>query len=201
MEDYELSLDPTRIQIDVVHAQLAASYWSPGIRREVLETAIRNSLVVGAYEKTAGRQVGFARAVTDFATFAWLCDVVVDEAHRRRAIAKRMISALMADPRVQTLRRWCLATRDAHALYRALGFSPVPGERWMELLPPSAAWQKAYFTSMAPERASTRACGHCERERRASSASPVSTSNARTVPVAPTNSARIAVKYPRPAPT
>jgi GNAT superfamily N-acetyltransferase len=128
------------VQIDIVHPALAASYWSPGIRREVVEHAIRNSLVIAAYERATGRQVAFARVVTDYATFAWLCDVFVDEAHRGRGIAKRMLSALIDDPRLQTLRRWCLATKDAHELYRPFGFTPVPAERWMEKRLPAAAW-------------------------------------------------------------
>lgn len=140
MPTYELSLDPARIQIESVHAALAASYWSPGVRRDVLVEAIRNSLVVGAYETASGRQVGFARVVTDRATFAWLCDVYVDEAHRGAGIAKQMVERLLEDPRLQTLRRWALATRDAHGLYARFGFEPVPAERWMEKRLPPRAW-------------------------------------------------------------
>jgi GNAT superfamily N-acetyltransferase len=140
MDAYEISLDPARVQIDVVHPALAASYWSPGIRREVVLAAIRGSLVIGAYEGGGGRQVAFARVVTDFATFAYLCDVFVDEAHRGRGIAKRMVATLLDDPRLQTLRRWCLATKDAHELYRPFGFGPVPAERWMEKRLPLSAW-------------------------------------------------------------
>jgi GNAT superfamily N-acetyltransferase len=140
MDAYDLSLDPARVQLDVVHPALAASYWSPGIRREVVEAAIRGSLVIGAYEKASGRQVAFARVVTDYATFAWLCDVFVDEAHRGRGIAKRMLATLIDEPRLQTLRRWCLATKDAHELYRPFGFDPVPAERWMEKRLTMGAW-------------------------------------------------------------
>jgi GNAT superfamily N-acetyltransferase len=140
MELYEISLDAARVQIDLVHPALAASYWSPGIRREVVERAIQNSLVIGGYEVASGRQVAFARVVTDYATFAWLCDVFVDEAHRGRGIAKRMIATLIDDPRLQTLRRWCLATKDAHDVYRPFGFGPVPAERWMEKRLPASAW-------------------------------------------------------------
>jgi len=142
MADYELSHDPSRLQIDRVHRALAASYWSPGIRREVVERAIAGSLVVGAYDPATGEQVAFARVVTDRATFAWLCDVYVEEAHRGAGLGKRMIEALLADPRLQTLRRWCLATKDAHGLYARYGFQPVPAERWMEKLLPKRAWSQ-----------------------------------------------------------
>jgi GNAT superfamily N-acetyltransferase len=140
MHTYDISLDVHRVQIDAVHAALAASYWSPGIRREVLVSAIQNSLVAGAYEHSTGRQVGFARAVTDHATFAWLCDVYVDEPHRGAGVAKRMVGALLEHPGLRTLRRWCLATRDAHGLYEPFGFEPVPADRWMEKRSPQSAW-------------------------------------------------------------
>lgn len=142
MAEYDLSQDRSRVQIDRVHAALAASYWSPGIRREVIERAIDRSLVVGAYDRATGEQVAFARVVTDYATFAWLCDVYVEEAHRGAGLGKRMLEALVADPRLQTLRRWCLATRDAHGLYARYGFVPVPAERWMEMRLPESAWRE-----------------------------------------------------------
>lgn len=140
---YELSTDRRRLQLDAVHAMLAGSYWSPDIRRDVVETAMANSLVAGAYERDSGRQVGVARAVTDFATFAWLCDVCVDEAHRGRGLGIGMVRLLLDDDRLRTLRRWCLATRDAHGLYAKLGFEPVPVDRWMERRSPASAWQAA----------------------------------------------------------
>jgi GNAT superfamily N-acetyltransferase len=137
----DLSFDPARLQLEVVHAALAASYWSPKIRKDVLAHAIANSLVVGAFDRADDRQVGFARVVTDRATFAWLCDVWVDEAARGQGVGKRMVAALIEHPALQTLRRWCLATKDAHTLYTRFGFAPVPAERWMELKLDLAAWQ------------------------------------------------------------
>ncbi len=133
--EYELSMDAGRVDVSVVHGFLRGCYWSPGIRREVVERAIQNSLVVGAYAVDAeGRasQVGFARGVTDFATFGYVCDVFVLEGHRGRGLARRMVQMLMDEPRVQTLRRWALATRDAHGVYEGLGFGPVQEGRWME---------------------------------------------------------------------
>lgn len=138
MPDWSISLDPDRIQLDVVHEWLRSGYWSPGVRRDVVERAFANSHVVGAYSH--GRQVGVARAVTDGATFGWLCDVFVDEGARGQGIATAMVKALVEDPRLQTLRRWCLGTRDAHAVYRPFGFEPVDPRVWMQYVPDSARW-------------------------------------------------------------
>src|SRR5215204_6103772 len=110
--EWVVSTDPARVQLDAVHAWLGSCYWSPGIRRDVVERAFDNSLVAGAYR--GGAQIGVARVVTDRATFAWLCDVFVEETERGRGIGRAMVQALLDDPRLQTLRRWCLATRDAH---------------------------------------------------------------------------------------
>ena len=130
--NYEIALDPARIDRDAVWEMLRGTYWSPGIRKDVVERAIANSLVIGAYDTTSGRQVGFARAVTDRATFAWVCDVIVAEPFRGHGIARGMVAGLMAHPEMQTLRRWALATRDAHGVYAPLGFAPVTPGNWME---------------------------------------------------------------------
>jgi GNAT superfamily N-acetyltransferase len=140
--DYELSTDPARVQIDVVHGFLSTCYWSPGVRRDVVENALANSIVVGAYEKATGAQVGYARVVTDRATFAWLCDVFVLEPHRGRGLSRLMVSALIGHPELQTLRRWALGTRDAHEVYRPLGFSGVIASRWMEKVLPEQGWKQ-----------------------------------------------------------
>lgn len=137
--DWVISTDPARVQLDVVHGWLQGCYWSPGIRREVVEAAFAHSLVAGAYRGAA--QIGVARVVTDQATFAWLCDVFVDEAERGRGIGRAMVQALMEDPRLQTLRRWCLATRSAQEVYRPLGFQAVDPKIWMQYLPDPARWQ------------------------------------------------------------
>lgn len=139
----ECSTDPARIDLDAVWNMLRRSYWSPNIRRDIVARAIANSLVVGAYDTDhpAGpRQVGFARAVTDRATFAWLADVIVDEPHRGRGIGTEMVRTLMAHPELQTLRRWSLATRDAHSVYAALGFEPAQPGRYMERKFDPARW-------------------------------------------------------------
>lgn len=141
---YELSRDHARMDINVIHGFLSRCYWSPGLRRDVLERAVANSQVVGAFDLADGAQVGFARAVTDHASFAWLCDVFVLEPHRGAGLARRMVQALMDDPGLQTLRRWCLATRDAQGVYEPLGFERIPPDRiWMERRMPVTGWQEA----------------------------------------------------------
>jgi len=121
---YRISLDPSELQLEAIHGYLTRSYWSPGISRELVEKAVRHSLCVGAYDG-AGRQVGFARLVTDHTTFGYLADVFVLEGHRGRGLSKAMVGAIMALPEVQGMRRLMLATRDAHGLYARLGWEPV----------------------------------------------------------------------------
>ena len=145
--DVEISFSPQRMQVDVIHRFLRESYWSPNIRRDVLENAIAHSLVVGAFDQSSGHQIGFARVVTDTATFAWLCDVYVAPSHRQQGVAQRMIEAVLKHPQIRSLRRWCLATRDAHDLYRRFGFQPVVEGRWMELRLPEATWQDTACSS------------------------------------------------------
>ncbi|MCC7387158.1 MAG: GNAT family N-acetyltransferase [Phycisphaerales bacterium] len=140
---YTYSTDPARFDFEVIHALLAGSYWSPRIRREVVERAFANSVACVAIDQATGRVVGVARVVTDHATFAWLCDVIVAESHRARGVAKGMLRTLEAQPGLTTLRRWCLATRDAHSLYRALGYRDVEPGRWMERKGEAAWWADA----------------------------------------------------------
>ncbi len=135
----EISLDPARIQLDVVYPWLRDAYWSPNVRREVVERAFAHSLVAGAYDAD-GSQVAVARLVTDQATFGWLCDVFVAESHRGRGLARALVRAFLSDPRLQTLRRWCLGTRDAHGVYAPLGFGPVDPAIWMQRMSPATAW-------------------------------------------------------------
>jgi GNAT superfamily N-acetyltransferase len=121
--DYTLSDDPVRLDLDVIHGFLAGSYWSPGIPRETLARAIAHSLCFGVY--LGETQVGFARLVTDRATFAYLADVFVLEPHRGRGLSRALMELILSHPEVQGLRRWLLATRDAHGLYRKFGFSEL----------------------------------------------------------------------------
>lgn len=119
---YEISTDSARLDVAAIHAYLTRSYWSPGIPIEIVERALRHSLCFGVYESASGAQVGFARIVTDYTTFAYLCDVYVLEEHRGHGLAKRMMRELMAHPALTGARRIMLATRDAHGLYRHSGF-------------------------------------------------------------------------------
>lgn len=130
---YSISTDPARFDIDAIHAFLSRdAYWCPGIPRDVVATAVAHSIGAGAF--FGDRQVGFVRAVTDRATFAWICDVYVLEAHRGKGLAHRMLGALRSHPELQRLRRWLLATRDAHELYRSIGFVELTKpDRWMSI--------------------------------------------------------------------
>ena len=129
---YEISTDPGRLQLDAIHSYLVRSYWSPGVPRAVVERAIANSLCFGLY--LAESQVGFARVVTDRATFAYLADVYVLEEHRGQGLSKRLVETIQGHPDLQGLRRFLLATKDAHGLYAQFGFRPLAApERVMEL--------------------------------------------------------------------
>ena len=139
---YTVTLDPARQDLDAIHRMLAGSYWSADIRRDVVAEALRNSIVVLAIDDDSGAVVGLARVVTDRATFAWLCDVFVLEAHRGHGLSRRMLEELERHPSLQTLRRWCLATRDAHGLYEKFGYRPVPADRWMEKQCSKECWQE-----------------------------------------------------------
>ena len=133
--DYLVSDDPARMDADAVHAYLTRSYWAAGISRELVRRAIANSLAVGLRHLPSGEQVGFARAVTDRATFAYLADVYVLESHRGHGLGIFMVETLLAHPELQGLRRLHLVTREAASLYRRFGFTPLaePG-RHMELV-------------------------------------------------------------------
>ena len=123
MNTYDISTDPSLLQLDAIHAYLARSYWSPGVPREVVARAAANSLYFGIYQRES--QVGFARVITDKATFAYLADVYVLEEHRGQGLSKRLVEQIRAHPDLQGLRRFMLATADAHGLYAQFGFKPV----------------------------------------------------------------------------
>ncbi len=129
---YLISDDPARLDIDAIHGYLARSYWAQGVPRDIVARSIANSLCLGVYAP-AGEQVGLVRVITDFTTFAYLCDVYVLEPHRGRGLAKAAMDALMSHPRLQGLRRMQLVTNDAHGLYARYGFKVVEQpERHME---------------------------------------------------------------------
>jgi len=135
--DVVISDDKTRLDIASIHAFLAGrSYWAKGVSIEIVERSIRNSLCFGIFK--AGRQIGFARVVTDFSTFAWLADVFIVE-DARGGFGKKLVAAIIAHPRLQGLRRFMLGTRDAHKLYEQYGFAPLEfPERFMEFRHPNS---------------------------------------------------------------
>ncbi|MCA9307648.1 MAG: GNAT family N-acetyltransferase [Phycisphaerales bacterium] len=124
-DSYTISTDPDRLDIGAIHAYLTRSYWSTGIPRETVARAVRNSLCFGLYDDSIGAQIGFSRVITDGATFAYLCDVFVLETHRGVGLGKWMMEVVLEHPSLQGLRRFLLATRDAHSMYEQFGFTPV----------------------------------------------------------------------------
>ncbi|HEY6354209.1 MAG TPA: GNAT family N-acetyltransferase [Burkholderiaceae bacterium] len=133
--DYAISTDVQRLDVPAIHAFLSRSYWSPGIPLALVQRAIDHSLCFGLFHRD--EQVGFARVVTDRASFAYLADVYVLEAHRGRGLSKWLIGVVRAHPDLQGLRRFLLATRDAHELYRQFGFNELADpSRLMEVLDP-----------------------------------------------------------------
>lgn len=122
-DGYEVSCDPARLDLDVVHGFLTRAYWSEGVPRDVVERSIENSIPFGLYAPD-GSQAGFARVVSDRAVVAYLGDVFVSEAHRGRGLGGFLVECVLAHPELQGMRRWSLATADAHGLYRRFGFGP-----------------------------------------------------------------------------
>jgi GNAT superfamily N-acetyltransferase len=134
----ELSDDPARLQFDRVHAWLAGSYWSPGIERALVERAARGSHCLGAYR--GGGQVGYARMISDRATFGWIADVFVAEDARGAGLGRRMVGWFLDHADYAGLRRIGLVTADAHGVYAKLGFHALlRPDRYMERLHPDAA--------------------------------------------------------------
>jgi GNAT superfamily N-acetyltransferase len=130
---YSISTDPALLDLRMVTDYLARSYWAEGIPLEVVERGVKGSLSFGVYDD--GGQVGFARVVTDAATFAYLADVFILDSHRGRGLARWLMEVIMSHPDLQGLRRFSLVTRDAHGLYEKFGFTPlVRPEGHMEIM-------------------------------------------------------------------
>ena len=134
-DGFVVSTDPALLQVDFIHAALSRTYWASHRSRAIVEESIRHSTCFGLYETATGKQVGFARIVTDRATFSWIADVVVDEAYRGQGLGRWLVSCVCAHPYA---RDWLtmLGTRDAHALYEKFGFV-----RWEAMRRPKASWQ------------------------------------------------------------
>lgn len=135
-DNFFISNDPARLDLDAIHAYLSQeSYWAAGIPKDVVARSIKNSLCFGVYE--SNQQIGFARLVTDSATFAYLADVYILAPYRGRGLAKWLMHCILTHPDLQGLRRINLATLDAHGLYRQFGFTALQKpETYMELLRP-----------------------------------------------------------------
>ena len=133
--EYEISTDRARLDLALIHRWLSEhSYWAAGIPLETVRRAVQNSLPFGVYH--AGALVGFARVITDYATFAYVGDVFVLDPHRGQGLSTWLMETIAGDPRLGGFRRWMLATRDAHALYEKTGFTPLgQPDRWMERRP------------------------------------------------------------------
>jgi len=124
-DGYVISTDPARIDLVTVHGYLSRSYWEKGIPLELVKKAVENSLSFGIYEEASGRQVGLARVISDYATYAYLADVFVLEEYRGQGLSKWLMECILKHPELQLPRTFFLATRDAHGLYSQFGFTPV----------------------------------------------------------------------------
>ncbi|MCA1616617.1 MAG: GNAT family N-acetyltransferase [Acidobacteria bacterium] len=136
-DEYTISCDRGRLDVGVIHEFLnGSSYWARGRSRERVERSVAHSLPFGVYRD--GRQVGFARVVTDYATFAWLADVFVLDSERGRGVGKWLVETIVSHPELREVRRWLLATRDAQELYRRFGFRDLKDSPlgWMERVDP-----------------------------------------------------------------
>ena len=143
--DYLISTDRSRLDVELIHDFLSrTSYWASGRTLEVVQRSIENSLAFGVYKEN--HQVGFARVVTDYATFAWVADVFVLTEHRGRGLSKWLMEVMLSHARLQGFRRWILATKDAHELYARFGFIPMHRpERWMERPDPNMLESPDYW--------------------------------------------------------
>lgn len=138
----QISTDKARLNIDFIHTELAKKYWSVGIPRSIVETAIANSMCFGVYLKEDRQQIGFARVITDFATFAYLADVFILDQYQGQGFARQLLTEIQSHPNLQGLRRWMLITSDAHELYKQFGFTALAHpERLMEISLPLSIYQ------------------------------------------------------------
>jgi GNAT superfamily N-acetyltransferase len=129
-EQFTISTDPSRLDVSAITDMLSRAYWAEGRSSEMISRYLQYSLTFGLYDSS--RQIGIARVVSDYTTFAWLCDVFIHEDYRGQGLGKWLIETVHSHPDLQGLRRWMLATRDAHGLYRQYGWVPLdPPERWM----------------------------------------------------------------------
>lgn len=130
-DQFIISTDPARLDLDAIADMLTRAYWAQGRTREKIARYLQHSLTFGVYD--GNRQIGLARIVSDYTTFAWLCDVFIHEDYRGHGLGKWLMETIQSHPDLQGLRRWILATRDAHGLYEQFGWTRLANpERWME---------------------------------------------------------------------
>ena len=133
---FTISTDPSKLNLDAICDFLTRAYWAKGRPRERTERALANSLVFGLYD--GEKQIGLARIISDYAVFAYLCDVFIHEDYRAHGLGKWLMQTVHAHPDLQGLRRWALVTRDAHGLYHQFGWKPLDKpDSWMEILVPN----------------------------------------------------------------
>jgi len=129
-DQFTISTDPARLDVDAIADMLTRAYWAKGRTRDMIARYIQHSLTFGVYD--GERQIGLARVVSDYTTFAWLCDVFIHEDYRGQGLSKWLMETINTHPDLQGLRRWMLATRDAHGLYEQFGWTLLDHpERWM----------------------------------------------------------------------
>lgn len=134
-DQFTISTDPQRLDIKAIVDMLSRAYWAAGRPRERTERALHNSLVFGLYD--GAKQIGLARVVSDYSIFAYLCDVFILEEYRAHGLGRWLVQTILDHPELQGLRRWTLATRDAHGLYRQFGFDSMANPAgWMEMFRP-----------------------------------------------------------------
>jgi N-acetylglutamate synthase-like GNAT family acetyltransferase len=134
-DQFAITTDKEKFDVDLIHSFLTNSYWAEGISRETVRRSIDGALCFGVFENN--KQIGFARMITDKATFAYLADVFIIEEYRGRGLSKWLMQIIMSHPDLQGLRRMMLGTRDAHELYKKFGFTPLNNvDRWMQVHDP-----------------------------------------------------------------
>ena len=152
--EYTISTKKTRLDIDVIHSFLTTSYWATGRSVETIRRSIENSIPFGVYK--GDQQIGFARVITDYATFAWIADVFVLEAFRGQGLSKWLMDVIISHQELQGFRRWVLATKDAQDLYRKFGFNELKlPERWMERHDPNTEERPDYWKADGDTQART----------------------------------------------
>jgi GNAT superfamily N-acetyltransferase len=129
-DQFTISTDPARLDVDAITDMLSRAYWAQGRTREMIARYLKHSLAFGLYD--GSRQIGLARVISDYTTFAWLCDVFIHEDYRGQGLGKWLMETVHSHPDLQGLKRWMLATNDAHGLYSQFGWVPLePPGRWM----------------------------------------------------------------------